>query len=61
MMAEEDTNNRVKERWRRTDITVAGKYVGTVDGRLTDESMDKLLDGLKLDGFKIVEAGSRDV
>ena len=54
-MADQDTNNRVKERWRRTDVTIAGKIVGTVDGRLTDESLDKLLDGLKLDGFKIVE------
>jgi len=54
MADDTDLTNRVKERWRRTDITVAGKYVGTVDGRLTDESMDKLLDGLKLDGFKIV-------
>ena len=55
MAEDQDLANRVKERWRRTDVTIAGKIVGTIDGRLTDESMDKLLDGLKLDGFKIVE------
>ncbi len=52
--ADDLVTKQVKNRWRRTDVTVLGKIVGSVDGRLDEESMDKLLDGLKLDGYKLV-------
>ncbi len=50
----EDLTEKVKKVWRRVDVTVIGKFVGTVDGRLDEESMDRLLDAFRIHDLKVV-------